>query len=377
MKFRTPLTGPPVDNKPKESPLTPGAGLSTAINYYADFGGCGLWRMLWPAQMINAYGKGIINNLTVMMPQPQLYETVKSVRIQRQASKEQLKFATFLHACKQKNNFKLIYEIDDIVIHEDIPAYNKCRDGFADPEIRHTMKTIIDMCDEFSVVSPYMKQYYASKLNIASDKITVVPNFAPRFWIDRFYNPDKLVRNYNEHKGRPRIGFCGSGTHFDVAGRTLYNDDFAHVARHVIGTIKKYKWVFLGGVPPVLKTHAANGDIEVVPWQHIFDFPYVMDGLNLNAVVAPLADNPFNRAKANIKVTESGAYGIPGTFQNLDCYNEIAPFKFDTGEEMIQQLQTILKDESGYMEHSMKARAIADKNWLENNLDYHTNLYFK
>ena len=46
-------------------------------------------------------------------------------------------------------------------------------------------------------------------------------------------------------------------------------------------------------------------------------------------------------------------------------------------QEMIQQLQSILKDESGYMEHSATARAIADKNWLENNLDHHTKLYFK
>ena len=28
-----------------------------AVNYYADFSGCGFWRMLWPEHTLNAYQK--------------------------------------------------------------------------------------------------------------------------------------------------------------------------------------------------------------------------------------------------------------------------------------------------------------------------------
>ena len=33
-------------------------------------------------------------------------------------------------------NFRILYEIDDLVFHEDIPDYNKFKTAFVDPKIR-------------------------------------------------------------------------------------------------------------------------------------------------------------------------------------------------------------------------------------------------
>ena len=41
--------------------------LPRALNYYADYGGCGFWRMIWPEVNLNAYQKACISVLTSMV----------------------------------------------------------------------------------------------------------------------------------------------------------------------------------------------------------------------------------------------------------------------------------------------------------------------
>ena len=62
-----------------------------AVNYYADFSGCGFWRMLWPEHTLNAYQKVIVHGSTVMVTDEKFYTNVKCVRIQRQATPQQAK----------------------------------------------------------------------------------------------------------------------------------------------------------------------------------------------------------------------------------------------------------------------------------------------
>ena len=45
----------------------PEANLPRAINYYADYGGCGFWRMIWPEFLMNAYNKACMSGLTQMI----------------------------------------------------------------------------------------------------------------------------------------------------------------------------------------------------------------------------------------------------------------------------------------------------------------------
>ena len=357
-------------------PPVPGEGLPRAINYYADYGGCGLWRMIWPSMMLNGYSKAVMNDLTMMLPIEHFYEGAGAVRIQRQASVDQRSFAHFLATSQQKHGFNLIYEVDDVIFGEDIPDYNRCKDAFVDPKLKDNIKYIIGLCNKFSVVSPYMREYYINKLSLDPDMVKVVPNYPPRFWLDNYYNHENKMEQYDQNKKRPRIGYCGSGTHFDVANRTGYNDDFSHVSEYVLATLKEYQWVFLGGIPPALRRYQEDGTIEVFPWCPIYEFPRTMASLNLQAVVAPLADNEFNRAKSNIKVLESGALGIPGTFQDIPCYSDIGPSLFTTGEEMLMNIGKILQDEDSYSAAVKQARAIAEENWLEDHLGEYEALYF-
>ena len=89
-----------------------------------------------------------------------------------------------------------------------------------------------------------------------------------------------------------------------------------------------------------------------------------------------MIDNTFNRAKSDLKYIEACCHGIPAICQDL-CTYENAPFKFNTGDELIDQIKRLVGHKSPYMKHSDNARAIADTRWLEldENIDKYQQLY--
>ena len=118
--FVSPFPSPIVGNVPKQNevPRPPELDLPRALNYYADYSGCGFWRMIWPEHLLNAHQKLVVHGSTVMCFDPNYYRGVKAVRIQRQATESQLKFVQFLKEVSQKVGFRIIYEIDDLLIRK-------------------------------------------------------------------------------------------------------------------------------------------------------------------------------------------------------------------------------------------------------------------
>jgi len=361
-----------VNGRGNNLPL-PGAGLKRAVNYYADHGGCGFWRMIWPELLINATQKGVINGLTTMVAEKRFYNGIQAVRLQRQATPDQLKFVNYLKAGGQQDNFKLIYEIDDIIFKDDIPDFNRCKVAFEDENILKSSMEIMRACDEISVTCQYMKDYYMEKTG--NKNIIVIPNYAPKVWADGLYDKNNISKTFDIYKKRPRIGYCGSGTHVDVTNRTGQKDDFTHIVDAIIKTRKDYKWVFLGCYPFPVKPFIDSGEMEFISWAPFLTFPKVIKELNLNLTYAPLVDCNFNRAKSNIKYLEAACLGIPGVYQDMVTYQD-APVKFKTGNEFIDQIKRLLKDKDFYMKTSKQSRAYADTMWLDDHLDEYLELYF-
>jgi len=353
----------------------PGADLPRALNYYADHGGCGTWRMVWPELLLNAYNKAIINGLTTMVGDERFYSAYKAIRLQRQTTPYQLDFIKFLKQIQYRHGFKLIYEIDDIIFKDDIPDYNRCKDAFTNEEILRSGIEIMSMCDEISVTCKYMKEYYREKTG--NQKITVVPNYPPKFWFQGLYNKKRLLEGFEKNKKRPRIIYTGSGTHIDVINRTNQVDDFTHVVDYIIATRKDFKWVFMGAFPLKCKPFIDNGEMEFHNWAQMFDYPQGIYDLNGIISYAPLIDNRFNRAKSNIKYLEAGNLGIPCVCQDFETY-EVAPqeLKFTTGEEFIDRIKWLTKDISTYEKMSDKVYKYAQTMYLNDHLDEYVELYF-
>jgi hypothetical protein len=364
-----------INKKPIAPPpmALPGSNLPRAINYLADYSGCGWWRLGAPEMLLNYNQKMIVSSLTTMIVDPKFYTTgFCAVKLQRQATPVQKEFVKFLKLMGKHLGAKVCYEVDDIVFHEDIPLFNRCRGAFTDKEIRTSIEEMIDMCDEMCVVSDYMKEYYKSKTN--NKKITTLPNYAPRCWFDRFYDEDELHRNYDKNKKRPTILITGSGTHYDVINATNQKDDYTHVLQSIIKTRKDYQWVFIGGFPLLLKPFIDNGEMVFKDWSPLMYFAKGMHDVGAQATIAALADNHFNRAKSFIKLTEAGHLGIPFVGQDMEPYKD-AFHKFVTGDDMIDQLKSILTDSTTYMKEVRKARKLADNYWLDDHLDAHIEFY--
>jgi len=351
----------------------PGSNLPRAINYLADYSGCGWWRLGAPELLLNYGQKMIISSLTTMIVDPRFYTSgFCAIKLQRQATPVQKEFVKFLKAIGKQIETKIIYELDDVVLHEDIPLFNRCRVAFTDPEIRQSIEDMMNMADEVLVVSEYMADYYKSKLN--NKKIVYIPNYAPKMWFDRFYDLDRSMKLYEKNKKRPRILITGSGTHYDVINANNQVDDYSHILQSIIKTRKDFEWVFMGGHPLLLRPFIESGEMKFTDWTPLLDFAKGMYNVEAQATIAALADNHFNRAKSYIKLTESGHLGIPFVGQDMQPY-EKAQHKFTTGDEMIDQLKNILRDEAHYQQECEQTHKYADDFWLEDHLDQHIAVY--
>lgn len=266
----------------------------------------------------------------------------------------------------------MTYEIDDIILKDDIPLYNRCRSAFEDNEITKNTIQMMQMADEITVTCDHMRQYYESKTG--NKRITVIPNYPAKMWMDNHFHPDKLLENYLKNKKKPRVGYIGSGTHIDVTGKNGLVDDFTHIVDSIIATRKEIQWVFIGSYPLQCKPFIDRGEMESISWFPLMDLWKAYTTTNLNAVIAPLQDNVFNRSKSNIKYLEAACCGVPGVFQDMVTYKE-APLRFTKGPDLIDQLKFLLKSEDNYVKYSLDARKYAETMWLDDHLDEYTELY--
>ena len=374
--FPTPLAAPYAVNHHNQNklaspasktpdPATPReVSMPRYVNYLADYSGCGHWRILWPEAAINARGDGMSQSTTAMVTQPQWYTGVKAVKLQRQASSSQKEFVKFLKEVKKQHDFKIIYEVDDVVFREVIPDYNKFKFAFDNDEVRQNCVDIINMVDEVTVTCDFMKRLYIEKTG--QQNITVVPNFVPNGWMGQLYNPRKVERAYELNKKKPRILYTGSGAHYDVDNKVGGKDDLAGIRDFIRKTVNKYQWVFVGAFPPQLTDLVQQKKIEFYPWQPLLKYPYFISNLDAQLMVAPLLPNDFNKAKSDIKFIEACILGIPCLSQNIETYST-APesLRFDTVEEFEHKIERILRKKNKYNQSIRKLRRIGEQRILE------------
>jgi hypothetical protein len=363
---------------------SPGENLPRVFQYCADQGGCAFWRLIFPGNELLANNKAVIQTLYQMLPDPRTYHGISAVILQRQCARPQVDFIKHLRMVSDEfkkqgqPGFRIIYELDDVVLPASlINDFNLCKTAFTDPDIEKNVKEIMTYVDEMVVPSRYMADHYKKHLDFK--KISVIPNYVPRYWFDKNITVDDAVENYRKNRDKPRILYAGSSTHFDIGNLNGQVDDFYHVNSQIIHDLevnKKYQWVFVGGFPYALKKYIDNGQIEYHGWTSMTEYPRLLASTRANVMLAPLRDNPFNRSKANIKLTEGAALCIPTIAQNLDCYNADGwPFLFDTGDQMMQQIENILKDEESFRSSVEKAKSYVDRYWLGEHLQEWVNLY--
>lgn len=360
------------------------------LNYPADTGGCGFYRMIFQKMALQTMTRDMrfIESFK-FIADPNFYRDIRMVRLQRQVSNEQCSFfLNFLKKYSMMMGYWLVYEIDDVVSYDDIPPYNCARHAFNNELFYENVKNILTGCDYITVTTDELKDYYVRKYGVDHEKVLVLPNYLPRWWVGGTYNLDKQVQLYNENIKKPRIGFPLSSSHYDINGINNYVDDFTGIIDFVRSTVNKYQWCFMGHCPKNLEDLARDRKIEILPGSDVLNYPREMWERGMfQAVVAPLQDNIFNRSKSAIKIFESYSIGIPCITQDLPIYSKYHDCVFKDANQLQNRLDEVLHDKDKYRKIVRTNRAKVDygpigsdghyKNgaWLEKNIGKWYQLY--
>ncbi len=234
-------------------------------------------------------------------------------------------------------NFKIIYEIDDDLIH--IDESNPQHDFYWG--IQNQLEHIISNADLVTVTTENLKQ----QLAYLNNNITVIPNRLGTFW---------FKKNYGIKKYKPnniiKIGYIGSIRHsWDLI---LIEKSIKRVKDYFLK--KKILIIFelIGGTTEHLDF---TEQIEVPDdKQHYFEFiDWYKNTVDWDIAIAPLESSNLNLTKSELKYLEYAVLGIPGVYSNIGPYaNNIENEKngllvYDnTSDEWAEKIIRLIEDES-------------------------------
>ena len=419
------------------------------VVYLSDRGGTGSWRVVWPLSQINCVAQqlGIQADYsqTPILDQ-NYYKGMNSIKIQRWISDSQTQMVTkFLKPLMDANCGYLIYEIDDLMFdgtildesqrefiekkygktaENSIPRFNRGRKAFEGKQIQTNIKTMLNAADFVTVTTDYLKEVYHDIYGVPLENIIAVPNLLPKYLFGDRYEPSKKVKQFEKAKPKKqlRIGIVSSLSHFnidnvrqDCTGKatrlqkrpdgtdvwinednvevkfedtTPIVDDFDEIATVVRQTVDDFKWVCFGYVPPQIKDLVDAKKIESYSGVPIMNYASMLENLQLQAIVAPIAKSTFNYSKSFIKTMEAAAIGVPLFATNCLPYSRVMPADqlFDTANDLKMRLSSLqsmstdaykglIERQWKWLNSPCKEGSFNLKNfWLEDNLNVHIDM---
>lgn len=243
-----------------------------------DYRACGRYRIIYPAQVLYNAAK-----VTISAPATFYYYGQDWIYTQRVIHKDV--FEPLLEM-KQKFNVKFIIDYDDKVWDE-LPGYNKC--GIDVKEARESMKKYLPLlADKVTCTNEIIKK--ALTEFIPEDRIIVMPNCLDyhRWRFDPYPVPAK-----------DSFIFAGSPTHWAP-------DDLGDFSKGLVTYLNNKDVNVMGHAPTFLPNAKTVGK-----WVDIDDYPiyFAKNALPNKFIIAPLADNDFNKCKSDLKYIESCAIG--------------------------------------------------------------------
>jgi len=334
---------------------------------HIDVGGCSYYRILFISQLLSQiYNRALFCDARLLFNYQPLFPALSSFRLQRACSIRDLRwFRDILLPAKNKYRFPVIYEIDDILVQEDIPVYNCYRDIFR--EGRDALPVYMDGSDAVTVTCPPLADYYSLKFGLPRSKFRVVPNYLPRYFFDSYDETVILDRIRSQRSRKPRICFSCGMSHYDMR-RTGAGDDFSGILDWIVENRRKYDFVFHGGFPPDLEQYA--DDFTRIPIGPFLDYPRVRRSIRADLFIQPLRHSRFNECKSPIKLLESWAEGTPAFVQDLGSYMKLAPDAcFDTADTLDRKVNALFADPDAQLRTIRANYARMEDHWLDNHLD--------
>ncbi len=302
--------------------------------YPGDTSGCGWYRMMIPATMMQTTGTVPVVNVSPLFSYDAASLTSRGNKVtvvQRQVEPIQREHIE----AQQKLGIKVIHDLDDYLW--ETPLYNPYRRAF-NSQRRKALDWAIRNADVLTVSTLPLADAVRSR---SRRDVVVIPNVL-------------LPDIYRQPQSRPagkklRVGWSGSNSH---------DYDLSRITEVVKRTKDRVQWVFMGYVPPSLEKLVEFH--QAVPVVH---YAVALANLRLDVAVAPLAVNFFNECKSNLKLIEFGALGIPVITSSVYPYQDNPGIQIDNHAKEWKEWEKAIiaydEDENLRFQHAVKTNMYA------------------
>ena len=339
------------------------------INYIADRNGCGYYRCIWPFELLATYKNVMAMNSFVYQVDPNILSKVSTFRFQRQATDSQLQAWNNYLNLKKGYNFKLQYEIDDLLM--EIEPHNKIAYDYFDAKKKQNHLQMLNTADSITFSTEPLRDIYVNKYGIDPNKIHVVKNYLPQFLYSLPYRT--AVKDFTKEK--PRILWWGSASHLGKGG------DLEFLMPMIEKTIDEYQWVFQGVVPDELQKYVKEGKVEFIPWVPTYGLANIQFyKAKPDICLAPLKPNVFNTCKSDLKFLESCALGAPCITTSFSDAGLKSPYEDDSeiclepdGDIWKSMIDHLIGNPDYYLDVVKTQYNFINGRWMENNLDQWVN----
>jgi len=308
----------------------------------ADLGGCGSYRIRWPAEALIAQGAdirlalpgdpaeeqlqamwiddahGVPHVLDVIVPNADV------VVLQRPL---QRRLADAIPGLQAKG-VRVVVEIDDDfdAISPRNVAWPAVQPKLSPGRNREHLRRACELADWVVVSTPALRERYGRH-----GRCTVVPNFVP----ERYLSIEREARD----DGSLYVGWTGSvATHPDDLQVT--GGGVARAVRKVPGA----RVAVVGTGKDVRRNLGLNEDPVACGWREIEDYPDAVAQFDVGIV--PLELSRFNEAKSWLKGLEMAALGVPFAASPTGQYRAL-PFGFlaSNAREWERHTLSLLRDD--------------------------------
>ena len=326
-----------------------------------DYSGCGWYRVIQPARMLQNNGFDI-----TLAPAGQ-YRGMSEITTLFTQRLKTPQILDGLEMYKKKSGVSVVCDFDDILWMTDsgetVPEYNFCRDRLDVVGTRKALDEKFDkIVDKVSVTTETLKKSVSEFCS--EDKIKVIPNRLS--WSEWHFELDPRVPQ------EPVYGFFGSPTHVGVQNKT-YGDWSESMVKY----FSDKPFISMGFKPWFLNR------CQMSIWSPIWKYAQYFreEAVKCTFIIVPLSNNLFNKAKSPLKYLECAAVGrvcLCSSFEGSPYEDLCHPYqKIPEGADE-KQLQFIIHRALGaYNDILIHQYKVLNNYWLENAVsDYRSLLEF-
>lgn len=303
----------------------------------ADEGGCGHYRLIWPAQHLATLGHDVARAT------PNVEPGTDVMIIQRPLRQT---WAEDVIPTLQAHGIAVVVEIDDDfhAIDPENAAWRHCNPRFSPDSNYQHLGRAAALADLVTVTTPALADRYGSH-----GRVQVIPNYIPEWYLD--VQPTR--------HGAQRLGWTGTPQ--------THPGDLEQARAGVREALEPaLGWEFRAiGSDKTLTTLGIPGD--VIPWQPTMA-AYARAYAELSAAIIPLKPCAFNEAKSWLKGLEAAALGVPFVASSTGPYRALsAGLIADRPRDWTRALTRLLEDPAFRDEVTSIGKATAAELTIEGN----------